>query len=50
VDAAKGLCILLVVADNQDEEAGIFEITDFGVDGDLFKVAPQATEELKKRQ
>lgn len=39
-----------IVAVNKDEEAGIFEITDFGVVGDLFKVAPQATEELKKRQ
>ncbi|MGO1992884.1 MAG: hypothetical protein ACTH2Y_13745, partial [Corynebacterium sp.] len=28
---------------------GIFEIADFGVVGDLFKVAPQATEALKAR-
>lgn len=37
-----------VVAVNKDEEAPIFEIADFGVVGDLFKVAPQATEEIKK--
>ncbi|MDK8510716.1 electron transfer flavoprotein subunit alpha/FixB family protein [Corynebacterium bovis] len=39
-----------IVAVNKDEEAGIFEIADFGVVGDLFTVAPQATEELKKRK
>lgn len=39
-----------IVAVNKDEEAGIFEIADFGVVGDLFKVAPQATEELAKRK
>lgn len=39
-----------IVAVNKDEEAGIFEIADFGVVGDLFKVAPQATEELSKRK
>ena len=38
-----------IVAVNKDEEAGIFEIADFGVVGDLFKVAPQATEALKAR-
>ena len=37
-----------IVAVNKDEEAPIFEIADFGVVGDLFKVAPQATEEIKK--
>lgn len=39
-----------IVAVNKDEEASIFEIADFGVVGDLFKVAPQATEELTKRK
>lgn len=37
-----------VVAVNKDEEAPIFEIADLGIIGDLFKVAPQATEEIKK--
>lgn len=37
-----------IVAVNKDEEAPIFEIADFGVVGDLFNVAPQATEEIKK--
>jgi electron transfer flavoprotein alpha subunit len=36
-----------IVAVNKDDEAGIFEIADFGVVGDLFKVAPQATEALQ---
>ncbi|MGV0397548.1 electron transfer flavoprotein subunit alpha/FixB family protein [Corynebacterium suicordis] len=39
-----------IVAVNKDEEASIFEIADFGVIGDLFKVAPQATDELKARK
>jgi electron transfer flavoprotein alpha subunit len=40
----------VIVAVNKDAESPIFEIADFGVVGDLFKVLPQATEELKKRR
>jgi electron transfer flavoprotein alpha subunit len=36
-----------IVAVNKDEEAPIFELVDFGVVGDLFKVLPQATEAVK---
>lgn len=39
-----------IVAVNKDSEAPIFEIADFGVVGDLFKVAPQLTEEVAKRK
>jgi electron transfer flavoprotein alpha subunit len=39
-----------IVAVNKDEEAPIFEIADFGVIGDLFKVAPQLTEAVKARK
>ncbi|GAA4028578.1 electron transfer flavoprotein subunit alpha/FixB family protein [Allokutzneria multivorans] len=39
-----------IVAVNKDSEAPIFEISDFGVVGDLFKVAPQLTEEVAKRK
>ena len=39
-----------IIAVNKDEEAPIFEIADFGVVGDLFKVAPQLTEEVAKRK
>jgi electron transfer flavoprotein alpha subunit len=39
-----------IVAVNKDPEAPIFEIADFGVVGDLFKVAPQLTEEIQKRK
>lgn len=39
-----------IVAINKDPEAPIFEITDFGVVGDLFNVAPQLTEEVGKRK
>ncbi len=38
-----------IVAVNKDDAAPIFEIADFGVVGDLFKVLPQAEEEIKKR-
>ncbi len=39
-----------IVAVNKDPEAPIFEIADFGIVGDLFKVAPQLTEEAEKRK
>jgi electron transfer flavoprotein alpha subunit len=39
-----------IVAINKDAEAPIFELVDFGVVGDLFKVLPQATEEVLKRK
>jgi electron transfer flavoprotein alpha subunit len=34
---------------NKDAEAPIFELADFGVVGDLFKVVPQLTDEIEKR-
>jgi electron transfer flavoprotein alpha subunit len=39
-----------IIAVNKDEEAPIFEIADYGVVGDLFKVAPQLTESVKTRK
>jgi electron transfer flavoprotein alpha subunit len=39
-----------IVAVNKDAEAPIFELADFGVVGDLHKVAPQASEEIRKRR
>jgi electron transfer flavoprotein alpha subunit len=38
-----------IVAVNKDPEAPIFELTDFGVVGDLFTVVPQLLEEIGKR-
>ncbi|HEV3171653.1 MAG TPA: electron transfer flavoprotein subunit alpha/FixB family protein [Actinocrinis sp.] len=39
-----------IVAVNKDPEAPIFELVDYGVVGDLFKVVPQVTEEIAKRK
>ncbi len=38
----------LIVAVNNDEEAHIFKVADYGIVGDLFKVVPILTEEILK--
>jgi len=39
-----------IISINKDAEAPIFQYSDFGVVGDVFKVIPQLIDELKKRK
>jgi electron transfer flavoprotein alpha subunit len=39
-----------IIAVNKDSEAPIFDLADFGIVGDLFKVVPQAADEIRKHK